>query len=97
MVTFSKFVDVDKTERLNYVIGGSFNNSVRGFKSPGGWYREQTGGEAWDKTGQVDPAPEGIITSRLLEHVRMLVSAESSDSSDTTTFASLFVVDGTEN
>jgi hypothetical protein len=111
-VTFTKFVDVDKTERLNYVVGGSFNNSMRGIKSPGGWFREQTGGEKWDKTGEVDPAPEGVITSRLLQasldFTRMLVSetgdsSEATDSGDTSTavlpansFAAIFVADGTE-
>lgn len=108
-MTHTKFLNVNRTQRLDYVLGGAFNNSARGVISPGGWFREQTGGVKWDRTGEVAPVPKGIKSLRLLgELVRNLIDSSGTTATTNTTgnetssnmpnnsFAALFVVDSKE-
>lgn len=110
-ISFTKFINVEKTDKLNYVIGGAFNNSQRNIISPGGWFKEQTGFEKWDKTGQIDPVPSGVMTTRILQSILRIAETSNSGSGTTnttetttdptsnlnvTSFTSIFVANGKE-
>ena len=108
-ISFTKFINVQRTEKLEYVVGGAFNNSQRNIISPGGWFKEQTGVEKWDKTGQIDPVPSGVLTTRILQYIARIAQTnsgstttvaepetESATNLNITSFTSIFIANGKE-